>query len=159
MLPSIADCWFRKWCRHFDDNYVHVQKRLSGLKSCCEWRLEEMQDTHCVKTVDPDPRWQGSIQPSADYFCPLLKQAEQFWARSHSKGAFWELWFMWIYFFAFQKEFAIPEQFRSFWNGKKLMTEVSDMNLSGWRFHTASHRRMFGEQLIASKLTCLSVCF
>lgn len=29
------------------------------------------------------------------------------------------------------KEFAIPEQFRSFWNGKKLMTEISDMNLSG----------------------------
>lgn len=29
------------------------------------------------------------------------------------------------------KEFAVPEQFRSFWDGKKLMTEVSDMNLSG----------------------------
>jgi len=31
----------------------------------------------------------------------------------------------------FQKEFAVPEQFRSHWNGKKLVTEISDMNLSG----------------------------
>jgi len=29
------------------------------------------------------------------------------------------------------KEFAIPEQFRTHWNGKKLVTEVSDMNFSG----------------------------
>lgn len=29
------------------------------------------------------------------------------------------------------KEFALPEQFRSYWDGKKMATEISDMNLSG----------------------------
>jgi adenylyl cyclase-associated protein len=29
------------------------------------------------------------------------------------------------------KEFAIAEQFRTHWNGKRLVTEVSEMNFSG----------------------------